>query len=706
MTERTAAAVEPGGADRASRSDLVLSALAVTAVALAQPILDLLGRTPEFFTARAAPTGDVVLLGVALGVGLPLLVAGVVLLADVISHRAGLAAHAVVIVVTGALLTLQVLRRTPVSEWPGWIQIVIALAAGAALAVGYHRWRPARRLLDYAAVAPVVVLVVFAIIAPTSTLIWGDPANAAEPVDLAVEPASPVVMIVFDEFPVATLIDEQGGIRAEDFPGFARLAEDGTWFRNAVGSHERTEEALPTILSGNVAPLDEKVPTAAEYPETLFTLLGGGYRVWASESVTELCPTTVCIGGSRQRLPWDSRWQSLGSDLSVVAGHVFLPTQIAAALPPIDQSWAGFAAPETQEDWNLNKRFNDHVEADRRLVVDEFLDEIDHPLADDELYFAHMLLPHSPWDLLPDGKRYVPALLPPSDSTTWTGDAWLVEQAYQRHLVQVMYVDSFIGELIERLERNGSYDDALIVVTADHGTAIRPGTLRRIIAEDNVGEVAAVPLFVKLPGGSGTAPSDDRAESVDVLPTMAAALGIHVPWEVEGVDLFGDPPTRTESTMIGSDQPVTFGVAGTEKLDVARYHLEWFGDRGPYGLVPSGYADLFGADLFGADLDGLTISESSEAGVRLDQRYPVADPDDDDFPALMSGVITGVPPDDQFVAVVFDGAVEAVTRTWYQDEEVHFQALVPPEVIERRGSPEIYLVTGTEGDRLLTHLPG
>ena len=84
----------------------------------------------------------------------------------------------------------------------------------------------------------------------------------------------------------------------------------------------------------------------------------------------------------------------------------------------------------------------------------------------------------------------------------------------------------------------------------------------------------------------------------------------------------------------------------------------------------------------------------------------MVDLDDDDFPALMSGVITGVPPADQFVAVAFDDAVEAVTRTWYQDDEVHFQAMVSPEVIERGGSPEVYLVTGTEGDRLLTHLPG
>jgi Sulfatase len=696
----TAAAVEVRGAQRVSRVDLALSALAVTAIAVAQPILDLLGRTPEFFTARAAPTADVVLLGVALGLGIPLLIAGIVILADVISHRAGVIVHAAVLVTTGALLTLQVLRRTGLSEWPGWIQVAIAVVAGAALAIGYHRWRPARRLLNYAAIAPVVVLVVFAVIAPTSALIWGDPASAAEPVALPANPTAPVIMIVFDEFPVATLLDEQGGIRAEDFPGFAKLAADGTWFRNAVGSHERTEEALPTILSGWLAPLDEKVPTAAEYPETLFTLLGGSYRVSAWESVTELCPPTVCVGGSRQRLSASSRWRSLGSDLSVVAGHVFLPTQIAASLPPIDQSWAGFAVPETQEDWNLNRRFIDHVDADRRLVAEQFLDDVDHPLAPDELHFAHLLLPHTPWDLLPDGKRYIPDLLPPGEATTWSSDAWLVEQAYQRHLLQVMYVDTLIGELIDRLERNDSYDEALIVVTADHGTAVRPKTYRRIITPDNVGEVAAVPLFVKRPGAKGGAPMDDRAESVDVLPTMAAVLGVEVPWEVDGVNLFGDMPPRTESTMIGSDQPVTFGVDGTEKLDVARYHLEWFGDRGPYGLVPSGYADLFGANL-----DGLTITESPNAGVRLDQRYPVANPDEDDFPSLMSGVITGVPPANQFVAVAFDGTVEAVTRTWYQEDEVHFQAMVPPKLIEGGGNPEIYLVTGREGERRLTHLP-
>ena len=185
-----------------------------------------------------------------------------------------------------------------------------------------------------------VVLVVFVLVAPTSALIWGDPAAAAEPVALPANPTTPVVMIVFDEFPVATLIDEQGGIRAEDFPGFARLADDGTWFRNAVGSHERTEEALPTILSGQLAPLDEKVPTAAEYPETLFTLLGGSYQVSASESVTELCPSD----GLRRReptAPFRRSEVALAGQRPVGGGGPRLPPHPDRRLAPTDRSELG-----------------------------------------------------------------------------------------------------------------------------------------------------------------------------------------------------------------------------------------------------------------------------------------------------------------------------------------------------------------------------
>ncbi len=81
------------------------------------------------------------------------------------------------------------------------------------------------------------------------------------------EPA-PVVMIVFDEFPVASLLDGEGNIQAEHFPNFARLAADGTWFRNAVGVHQQTEKAIPTILTGVSAPMRGRSPVPWTTPTT------------------------------------------------------------------------------------------------------------------------------------------------------------------------------------------------------------------------------------------------------------------------------------------------------------------------------------------------------------------------------------------------------------------------------------------------------
>jgi hypothetical protein len=544
-----------------------------------------------------------------------------------------------------------------------------------------------------------VVVVLFLMVAPTSRLVWGTAgqAMAAGPV---ADPA-PVVMVVFDEFPVATLIDGSGEIRADLFPGFARLAATGTWFRNAVGVHERTEEALPTMLTGVLAPLDENVPSAADYPDNLFTLVGDGYRVEAVESVTALCPPTVCIGGTRPQLSFGTRWRSLGSDLAVVAGHVFLPEDVAGDLPPIDQGWGDFAATVSPRSWDLNRRFNDAVAADRRLGIDTLLDGFDQPLTEGELHFAHILLPHSPWDILPDGRSYAAPRVPPGEWTVWTDDAWLVEQAYQRHLLQVQYVDRFVADIIDRLEATGSYDDTLLVVTADHGVAIRPGMDRRVITEENVGEVAAVPLFVKRPGQAGGVVSDYRAESTDVLPTIAGLLGVEVPWRTTGVDLFtADLPDRSSSTMLSSAGSVTFGVGGEEKLAVARYHEGWFDGGDPFRLAPPG--DL---DLLGVDVAALDVVDAPGVDVTLDQRYPMPDPGAGLVPAVMSGVITGVPAEDRVVAIAVDGRVVAVTRTWIgRGGAVEFQAMLPPVAFESPTAPALYLVDGSGAGRTLVSI--
>nr|MBA2338235.1 sulfatase [Acidimicrobiia bacterium] len=232
----TVAQAPTAAGPRSERADLFLSTAAIVALAVAQPLLDLLGRTPQFFTARAASTFEVVMVGLVLGIGLPLLVATAPAGAHALNPFAGRAVHGAVMTLGGGLLVAEALQHTPAARWPGWLLLAVGGVAGVALVVGYHRAAPIRGLLRYGAAATAVVAGLFLVVAPTSRLVWGTSgvAMAAGPV---ADPA-PVVMVIFDEFPVATLIDGSGQIRGDQFPGFARLAADGSWFRNAVGVHE------------------------------------------------------------------------------------------------------------------------------------------------------------------------------------------------------------------------------------------------------------------------------------------------------------------------------------------------------------------------------------------------------------------------------------------------------------------------------------
>ncbi len=135
----------------------------------------------------------------------------------------------------------------------------------------------------------------------------------------------------------------------------------------------------------------------------------------------------------------------------------------------------------------------------------------------------------------------------------------------------MQYIDTALGEVIEAMERAGIYDDSLLIVVADHGIALRPNIEHwRQIAPDTVGEIAAVPLFVKAPDGEGAGLIDDRrALTIDIVPTIADVLGVDFPWTTEGSSLFAPEPERTETTTSGPQSDATYGVGGDEKLAVA-----------------------------------------------------------------------------------------------------------------------------------------
>ena len=60
----------------------------------------------------------------------------------------------------------------------------------------------------------------------------------------------PIVMVVFDQLPLTSLLSESGGIDPR-YPNFAALADDATWFRNATTVAELTGWAMPALTSGS-----------------------------------------------------------------------------------------------------------------------------------------------------------------------------------------------------------------------------------------------------------------------------------------------------------------------------------------------------------------------------------------------------------------------------------------------------------------------
>jgi hypothetical protein len=111
-------------------------------------------------------------------------------------------------------------------------------------------------------------------------------------------------------------------------------------------------------------------------------------------------------------------------------------------------------------------------------------------------------------------------------------------------MLQMEFTDRLIGTALRRLREAGSYDDALIIVTADHGVSFRAGGYRRRLDASNAADIMPVPLLIKRPHQKEPAIDDRNAEIVDIVPTVAGVLGVEVPWDVDGVSLFGPDPKR------------------------------------------------------------------------------------------------------------------------------------------------------------------
>lgn len=675
--------LEPGASPRwfPSRFDRFSALVVLTVFGVTWPVLDLLARNAEFFLARRSPKGEIVALGVVAILVVPLLV-GVVAL---IPGRVGAALGTALIALGSASLASLYLDRLPV---PWWLVTAVSLLVGAGVAWAFHRFPRSPTVGHYLLPTPLLLMGIYLLATPVGHVLAEPDAHLGNPLPIA-NPV-PVVMLVFDEFPLASIIEPDGDLRADRYPNFARLAGDAIWFRNAVTVEQQTEHSVPAMLTGSV-PDHSQVPITGQYPFNLFTGLRSDYELHVYESITQLCPRALCQGLT-------TSVSSLIDDVSVVAGHVLLPQLLTEDLPPIDAAWGDFTA--VAAGFDARTEFNEELRDGPRRPIDRLLDDIARGTGElPPLHYLHAILPHHPWQYLPDGRRYefVVALNPAARSGGWIDDEFLVAQSLQRHLLQVGYADRVLGEVIAALEDQGVYDQALMVVVADHGISFSPGVAKnRRITEETVGEIAAIPMFVKLPGNEHGGRIDDRrALTIDVLPTIADVIGAELPAGVEGVSLLGADPGRAQTTTRGPDTEATYGAEGNEKLAVAAHIEDLFPGGDPWALRPEGSPDLVGDPVPAG-------GGESNLDFRLfePELYGNVDLVSDTIPARVGGRLFGPVDGMEVLAVAVNGRIAAVTRAYFFEELPGFLAMVEPDYFVD-GSNTIEVFEVTTGGELL-----
>ena len=428
----------------------------------------------------------------------PLLLGLVELAAGLVDRRLLRALHLLFVGALVGVLALTVVTKEGTPS--GAAAIGAAVVVGAAGALAYDRVRAARSFLTILAPVPLVFVALFLFHSPASKLVLaGQPEARAAPVTAAAaRNRTPVVLILFDEFSTVSLMDASARIDRRRYPSFASLARDSTWYRNNTSVDWLSEAAVPSILTGRL-PDQKKAPVLADYPENLFTLLGGTRRIQAFESISRLCPPKLC-GATRaaQAEVAGGNSGALASDAGIVYLHLLLPDPFVSRFAPIDASWGNFGGGQTREREFASSQTADVPACGRSIC--EFTDAI---MAGGKpaLYFLDSSLPHVPYVYLPSGKRYAldSRVLRGNNDGFWL-DSWPTTQSQERYLLQTGYTDLALGHILRKLRASQVYDEAL---RKRHRRPWRQLRRRRSTppsATTNLDDIAFVPLLVKLQG--------------------------------------------------------------------------------------------------------------------------------------------------------------------------------------------------------------
>jgi hypothetical protein len=604
-----------------------LTYLSLSTMAIAQPLLDLYGKNPTVFSAAKLSSVEVALF-VAIIVLLPALLAtGLDRLTRFFGPKVNESSRLWMIAGFSFLLGIAVAQWISVDGNVGAFGLGFVFAA--AVPIAYDKRKAVREWSRWLSVLAVAVAasavlqlqpILFQSDGPTSDAVVGNK-------DVS------VLNIVFDEFPLYSLLSDDGIINAERYPGFAALANESTWYRNNVAESNFTHQAVPAILASAI-PQQEGGPFLTQYPKNIFTLYAGKTSVGGIEPVTSLCPKSVCVGPDQVSASFEfSRFKTFMRDAAYVYGQRVLPPLLRRYVPSTEGAWGGFGAVANKfkEQFDLGALSQvDAIANGTRAFVDD---------SEQRVQVVHALVPHAPWRITPDDRV---APLSPSISTSNPEGEDGVRDTYQTFLYQVAAADNVIVDVMSRLKKSGKWDSTMLVVTADHGISFVPTLPQRhtdFTERETVGDIYRIPTFIKYPKQTIGIVSDCAMSNLDLLPTIIETTGTKTSWTFGGVSVAKSCPSNRVREVVSATGETTVLSGGFEEVrDRLAYYSGMVNTKGPIRRVAAigASADLIGlpitSDVIDPAVGTWTVNQKRSFKNVADQRGAKV-------PSLITGTI-------------------------------------------------------------------
>jgi hypothetical protein len=661
--------------------------LGLTGVAVSQPLLSSLGEQPTVFVFHRVSGFELVVFAVVVAFVPPVLMWALGSIVGRFWPLAGRVLHVGFVAALVAMAASQLLRLTFGIDQTA-VVAVLALAAGGAAAWAFVRFDQVRRFTAYLAPLPAVAVALFLWASETTPLLSLGSKGAAATSATGV---SPVVVLIVDELPTKSVLGADRELDRERFPNLARFAEDATWYRNYTTTATHTEFAVPSMLTAQ-PPRDEE-PLFTSYPDNLFSLLEPTHELSVYESFTKLCPRADCEGTGRRKPAWRALAVTT-FDLFRARVDPFASTEVSTmadfaeetvgqpVVPAREGAAAGWEGALSARQDATTKGYPERFRRFLRSM---------QPTSAPTLHLMHLVLPHQPWRYYPGG-GFASTLesLPspewgyPFSSVNDQGE-WVATLSEQRHLLQAQYTDALIGQMLDRLHRIGRYDESAIVIVSDHGYSFELETPVRDVEEATLDSLAYTPLLVKLPGQTRGGIDDANVTALDVLPTIADAAGVAIPFEVAGLPAHDEQVARRDGAKTIADiRPPRDGFRGeidfTMKDTAPRASDRWIPSRS--GRTDDLWAlhDAAGVeDLIGRQLDDLVTATSGTATVQ----QLAAHERGGDQPGIVTGTVEGVPGQGT-VLVAMNGVVVGGSPLFtLADAPRTFAALTPEEFLGR-----------------------